>query len=320
VLIDRRTWHQHFPWVVFAAAATVAATAWFYIASLGPSGWPGGSTLPGFTFGILGGLIILFEMLLWWRKRVRVWRIGRAQKWMRAHIWLGLLCLPLLVYHSGLRWGGVLSTVLMVLLLIVIASGIWGLAMQQFLPRQLLDRVPAETIYSQIDYLSAQLSDEADRLVETTCGPAPGEEFKPLATPEVAGGAHLVVGAVRSVGRVQGKVLETRTQVAPVPDCEPLRDFFRQSIAPFLKKGSRYSPLYYPNRAEIMFRDLKVKVPAGAHKAIDTLASFCEQRRQFDYQSRLHFWLHCWLWVHLPLSVALVVLMAVHIWVALKYW
>ena len=46
----------------------------------------------------------------------------------------------------------------------------------------------------------------------------------------------------------------------------------------------------------------------------------CEERRQWDRQARLHFWLHNWLWVHFPLSVALVVLMFVHIWAALKYW
>src|SRR5207249_1598623 len=127
---------------------------WYFVESSRSTQWPGGSSLPGFVFGVLGGLIILFEVLLWWRKRVRVWRIGRAQAWMRAHIWLGLLCVPLLIYHSGFRLGGILSTVLMVLLLVVVASGIWGLVLQQILPRRMLDDVPAETIYSQIDYLA----------------------------------------------------------------------------------------------------------------------------------------------------------------------
>jgi hypothetical protein len=34
----------------------------------------------------------------------------------------------------------------------------------------------------------------------------------------------------------------------------------------------------------------------------------------------MHGWLHSWLCIHVPLSVALVGLMFVHIFVALKYW
>ena len=47
--------------------------------------------------------------------------------------------------------------------------------------------------------------------------------------------------------------------------------------------------------------------------------SLCDQRRQFDLQSRMHFWLHAWLGVHVALSVALTVLMIVHAVLALEY-
>ncbi len=324
MLIDRANWHLHRRWFYFCLILLVAATGWFLSEGVGAADWPGGSSLPGFVFGVVGGLIILFEFLLWARKKVRVWRIGPAQVWMRAHIWLGLLCLPLLVYHSGLRWGGTLSTVLMVLLIIVIASGVWGLVLQQFLPQRMLDEVPVETIYSQIDYLSAQLVAEAENLVRATCGPAPGEEPAPLARQELAvpaGTGHMIVGAVRSVGRVQGKVLETRVPPAPVPESELLRTFYQTTVAPFLILGTHSgSGLGNPNRSAVMFQDLKAKLPGPAHASVDTLETFCNQRRQWSEQARIHFWLHNWLLVHFPLSVALIVLMAVHAFVALKYW
>ena len=324
MLVDRENWPHHRRWVIFCAVAFIAATIWFVSARVTDKDgrWPGGASAPGFTFGVVGGLIILFEFLLWFRKKVRVWRIGRAQAWMVAHIWLGLLCLPLFIYHSGFQFNGVLSNILTVLLIVVIASGVWGLILQQLLPRRMLDDLPAETIYSQIGYLSEQLLLEGEQIVRATCGPAPGEATKPGDDPEEqALHMHMVVGAVRTVGQVQGKVLETRASTPAVPDSEGLRIFFKTSVAPFLKQGPEpSSPMRHQARAAAMFQELKIQVPRAAHGAIDTLERMCTQRRQWALQARMHFWLHNWLWIHLPLSVALVVLMVVHAFVAIKYW
>jgi hypothetical protein len=324
LIFDRKSWPPHRPWLIFFLLATIAATVAFFGFAYGhfgdPTGWPGGSSLPGLIFGVLGGAIILFEFLLWFRKKVRVWRIGRAQTWLRAHIWLGLLCVPLLIYHSGFRLGGSLSTVLMVLLLIVILSGIWGLMLQQILPTRMLEQVPAETIFSQIDRLSGQLSTEARQLIQATCGLDPDDkaadgERAAAPTP------YLVVGAVRSAGRVQGKVLETRVAPVAVPGAEALSAFFQETVDPFLRgRADGDSPLRLRQRAVQKFGEVKTHLPPAAHPALETLAGMCDQRRQWDQQAGLQFWLHSWLWVHFPLSVALVVLMFVHIWVALKYW
>ena len=323
MLIDRRNIARHRPWIAFLLIATAGASAWYFASSRGTSEWPGGSSPPGFTFGIAGGLLILFEFALWGRKKVRAWRVGRVQTWMAAHIWLGLLTVPLLIYHSGFRWGGPLSTVLMTLFLVVIASGVWGLVLQQVIPTRMLDQVPAETIHSQIDRMVGFMVDDATRMVAATCGPLPGEEPDEVEREEVAGGApvsHMTVGAVQTVGNVQGKVLVTRVQKAAVPGSEPLRELFRSSIAPYLLEGRRSrSPLALPNKAEFIFRELRNKLSPGTHEAIEILENLCAQRRQLDRQKRLHFWLHNWLIVHLPLSVALVILMFVHVWVALKY-
>jgi hypothetical protein len=328
LLIDRDNWPHHRAWVLFVVLIAIAATAWYAVEWLAAGVLPGGSSLPGFVFGVVGGLIILFEFLLWFRKKVRVWRIGSAVSWMVAHIWLGLLCLPLLVYHSGFRLGGTLSTALMVLLVIVIVSGIWGLVLQQFLPRRMLDDIPAETIYSQIDYLTDQLAKEADQLVLAVCGPGPNAtRSRPAAgtyssnEAESPGTSHMVVGAVRSVGLVQGKVLQTRLPPAPVPDSDALRIFFHDNIVSFLREGpAGSSALRNQSRAAAIFQELKTTLPQAAHGSVDALERMCYRRRQWAQQARLHFWLHNWLWVHFPLSVALVVLMIVHAYVAVKYW
>jgi hypothetical protein len=323
VLIDRKNLGKHRPWIVFAILSTIAASVWYFAASRYSSQWPGGSSPPGFTFGVLGGLLCLFEFAIWPRKKLfRAWRIGRTQTWMLAHIWLGLLAVPLLIYHSGFRWGGALSAVLMGLFLIVIISGVYGLALQQFIPSRLLNQVPAETIHSQIGRIVLFLHDDAARIVAATCGLAPGEEEN-AEDAKIEQGApisHLTVGAVQTVGDVQGMVLTTKVPKNAVVGAEPLREVFRTSIKQYLLEGRRSgSPLALPNKSAAIFRELRVKLPHGTSEAIDILENLCDQRRQLDRQERLHTWLHNWLCVHLPLSVALIVLMFVHIWVALKY-
>jgi hypothetical protein len=328
VLLGGENWKFHRSWVLFSLVAVIGSAVWYFVWGMGRSVWPpGGSSLPGFTFGVVGGVLIVFEMLIWWRKKVRAWRIGKTQVWMRAHIWLGLVCLPLLILHSGFRLGGTLSTILLSLLVIVIASGIFGLVVQQFLPTRMLHGVPSETIYSQIQHVARQFSEESNRLVIAVCGPDPEEAaHAPVQTGNHAAGSeapvtHLTIGAVRAAGKVQGKVLQTRTLTGPIAGSEPLRKFFRDSVQPFLSEGSRSgSPLAAPGRADALFRDLRSKLDPAAHDSVAALENLCEQRRQLDLQARVSFWLHGWLWIHLPLSVALVALMICHIWVALKYW
>ena len=73
-------------------------------------------------------------------------------------------------------------------------------------------------------------------------------------------------------------------------------------------------------RAAEFFEALRDQINPDAHRVVDHVAELCEQRRQFDVQERMQFWLHNWLFVHLPLSAALIVLMFVHVFVAIKYW
>jgi len=323
VRLDRDFHRLQGPWILLTVALGGGLGGWYAWASGHAEEWPGGSTPVGLTLGIVGGLLILSEFFLWPRKQVRSWRIGRVKHWMAGHIWLGLLTLPLLILHSGFLLGGTLSTVLTVLLVIVVLSGVWGLYLQQTIPKRMLDEVPGETIYSQIEHISHLTKQEAERLVDATCGRAgldqrdsPDEAADYDSAP-----AYVVVGAVRSVGRLQGNVLQTSVPSSPVPGSEPLRIFFNQEVRPYLLRGFHSSsPLSSRSRAEGIFRDLRTQLDPRAHPTVEAIAAACEQRRQHDLQIRLHRWLHGWLLIHLPLSIALVILMFIHVYVALKYW
>jgi hypothetical protein len=323
VLINRESLPRNLPWIAFFLLGSAAAIAVYGVECIGKPRWPGGSSPAGFAFGVLAGLIMLFEVALWPRKKIRAWRVGAARVWMRAHIWLGFFSVPLVVLHSGFSLGGQLSGLLTVLFGIVIASGIFGLFLQQFLPRMMLERVQAETIYSQIDYVAEQSYWNAEDLIDAACGEpiSPERSLRPRRQKVESAPTFVTVGAVRTVGSVRGKVLQTQVPAAASIEGGVLVDNFLTKIGPYLLEGHRSSsPLCSPTASAAHFRGLRGALAAEAAGVIDALEGLCEQRRQYDLQIRLHGWMHGWLCVHVPLSVALIGLMFAHIVVALKYW
>lgn len=321
MIIGGRTWPRDRPWVAGIVLAGIAAAVWYAYEWVTSGRLPGGSSRPGFVFGVVGGLIILFELLLWPRKRVRSWRLGSAQTWLRAHIWLGLLCLPLVLMHARLLViGGLLNVALMTLFLIVIASGIWGLVLQQYIPRTLLDEVPAETIREQIGHVAARECDDVERLVRAVCGPANGGGHSADVQGD-DGNEFAVVTGFRAMTGIQGRVLETLPVYTVIPNTREIARRFRDDVRPYLLAGrAGGSPLALRREADVFFAALRSASPVEAGSVIDRLEQACEHRRQYDLQARLHDRLHAWLLVHVPLSVALGVLLAVHIPVALWYW
>ena len=124
-------------------------------------GGPAGGSAVGLTFGITGSAFILFAALLGVRKRRPHYRLGRASTWLKGHLWLGALAFPLIFFHGGFEFGGPLTRVLMWIFVLVFVTGVFGLALQQILPRFMTRTLPQETVYEQIDHVREQLLEEA---------------------------------------------------------------------------------------------------------------------------------------------------------------
>jgi hypothetical protein len=255
-----------------------------------------GGTTTGLAFGSAGFAFMIFAALLGARKRVPVYRFGRAQTWMRGHLWLGLLTLPLILFHSGFRYGHGLTAWLMTLLIVVVVSGVFGAALQHYMPRVMTREVTMETIYEEIGHVRAQLLEEAEELMKQATGgdkkvAAEGDE------PDSAAPA-----------------------VAVMDEVAPLRNFYEQELKPFLEKPvARGSPLGDAAQSRSVFAQLRTLMPASLHTTIEDLEGICEEERQLTLQSHLHLWLHGWLLLHIPLSLALILLGAIHAVMALRY-
>ncbi len=280
-----------------------------------PKGPRGGSAL-GLTFGVIGFGFMIFAALLGARKRVPTWRIGRAQAWMRGHLWLGLLSLPMILFHGAFHFGGTLTRVLMWLLIITVVSGVFGAALQHYLPRVMTTDVKLETIYDEIGSVRKLLREEADRGVEAICGPL---GIGKSANEEVqrAGGFSAARTMATSSG---GTAVAAETVVLSEEECAPLRKFYLSEMRPFLEqpkmRGSRLSDA---DKAHGAFAGLRTLMPEAAQATVQDLEDICDEARQLVRQEQLHRLLHGWLLVHIPISLALILLGAVHAVMALRY-
>jgi hypothetical protein len=292
--IDR----THKVWLVASLVILGVATAVYAPYAANSPGGPSGGSAMGLTFGIVGSACMVFAGLLAARKKVAIWRLGRAQTWMRGHLWLGLLSLPLILFHAGFRAGGTLTTVLLVLVVVVVASGVFGAALQHYLPNVMTAELPYETIFEQIDHVRAQLQIEADELMKLAAAPVKMVAAAPSG--DLAATADTVLSAEDTVA--------------------PLLEFYSREMQPFLREPrGQNQKLADAGKAREIFGGLRRLLPAEAQETTKHLEEICEEERQLRRQARLHHVLHGWLMLHIPLSFALLLLGCVHAVMALRY-
>src|SRR5438067_6112083 len=233
----------HLPWFIFVVLATFFAV-WLYLGNFSPQSLPAALRLPssllqkpteyrnaggtplGLIFGTIALSIFVFAALLGARKKVVLWRIGTVQRWLRAHIWLTLLTIPLVILHTGFRLGGPMTTLILVLYVIVMVSGIYGLILQHYMPSVMMDRLPAESVYEQIPHIRAQLVAAAAKMRDSfkptpptksdAGAPAPSAEkvVTAASTPMASTAANLSTPTARAKS-VVGSTIIAETIAAP---------------------------------------------------------------------------------------------------------
>ena len=288
--------------MIFVVLATMAAF-WIYLGSFQPELLPvafrvpssllqnpsdhrsiGGTPL-GLVLGTISLGIFAFAALLGVRKKLPFLPVGNVQRWLRGHIWLTLLTIPLILLHSGFRLGGPMTTTLMVLYAIVMVSGIYGLILQHKLPTMMKESLPAEIVFEQIPNVRAQLY-------------AVAEKFKRSLKQQATSGSAVVA--------------------IDVSQEEVLAGFIEQRLLPYLRarRGEKYR-LGHTREADEIFRHLKLRVDEIYRPRVDEMRRWCEERRLTDTQLRMQHWLHGWLLVHVPLSLLLLLMTVWHAFVTL---
>lgn len=322
-------------WAIASLGILAVAVALYLLEVWGSPRGPRGNSAIGLLLGVVGFGFMIYAAARGARKRVPTWRLGRAKAWMRGHLWLGFLALPLILLHGGFHFGGTLTRVLMWLLIITVASGVYGAALQHYLPRKMTRDVPLETIYDEIGQVRGLLAAEADRTVEALCGSFVSRNgAKPKTEvddaqraggftalrPIAAGAAPLRTSAAVSAGASAAVAPAAEIVLLSERESEPLRSFYVLEVQPFLELPKEHGlRLGDATRSASAFAALRTLLPEVAHAAVSDLEDICDEARQLKQQERLHYWLHGWLLVHIPLSLALILLGAVHAVMALRW-
>jgi hypothetical protein len=300
--IDR----THLGWMWFTLIATIGCgVAYAAYAAAWPGG-PSGASWPGLAFGVAAALLMTFAGIVGARKKLLRLRVGSLAAWTRGHLWLGLLSLPLALYHAAFSFGSTLTTVLMTLTIIVVASGVIGAILQHLFPAAMTSQVERETTYEHIPRTLALLRCEAYELVWAACGGAPAADGEPGEIQQLVGRAPQQPRKPIAAGSVVGQA--------------ELAQFYCSTVAPYLRRpGAGGSPLASAIAAPREFERVRPEIDPSLHDTLSSLEEICEQARQAAAQAGLHRWLHGWLFVHVPLSMALLLLMVVHAVMALYY-
>lgn len=274
--------HARFRWLKIALALSVAA----YLISGRPEALPTfgvqhtGGTWYGYTLGTIAALLILWLTLLGLRKRAMTQGSWSLKAWVSAHVYLGLSLIVIATLHSGFQFAWNVHTLAYVLMMLVIASGIFGIAAYSLLPR-LLSENRAETTQKQM----LELIRSFDSRLFLAAQPLDEKQ------------AVLVRNSIE------------RTRLAG--------SFWQRLTGIHLNCATRRA-----RRKLARMRRRMGEAPQGA--ALDSIIGLLQQKSvtltKIRRHLRLRALLEVWLYIHVPMTFALLAALAAHIVSVFFYW
>ncbi len=159
--------HRNFRWAWRAGALCVIAVAGYLLIDVQPR--PNGGSAFGYIAGTVSAGLVLWLTLLGLRKRAITAGQWSLKAWVSAHVYLGLAVLVITTLHAGFQFGWNIHTLAYGLMVLVVVSGLFGVAVYAILPRY-LSRNRGETTQKQmletLGALDRQINEAAQPLSE----------------------------------------------------------------------------------------------------------------------------------------------------------
>jgi len=268
--------YQNFKWLKIAVALSAVCFLGYLFHQ--PKDIPNGGTWLGYTLGGVGAALIVWLTWFGYRKRAYMSGFGRVQEWLSAHVYLGLALVVVASLHSGFHFSWNIHTLTYCLVLLVVASGIFGIFTYARYPSlmtanrrglttaQMMANIGA--VDAELRGLASSLGDKLARLV-----------VKATQETKIGGGV---------LDQLRGQPKRCATAEASVE----LQTLMRQGLG----------------NEENDARKLLVLLSRKGQM-------LTQMRRDIQYKAIMDVWLY----VHVPLAIALVVAVATHVFSVFFY-
>jgi len=269
--------HKRFRWLKISLLICLLAILAYGLIDVQPR--PNGGSWYGYTLGTIATLLILWLAMIGVRKRAITPGRWSLKAWTSAHVYLGLSLVVIATLHTGFQFGWNVHTLAYALMMLVVASGVYGIAVYATLPKRLSD--------SSAEFTRAQMLAAVEKL----------DRQLQLAAQPLA-------------------VEETRIVQRSLDD-DPCRG------GPFARLSGNY-PKCQTARARIALSARIDAAPDGQKQAIVAAVKLLQRKgavlERIRQQMRIRALLEVWLYVHVPLTFALIAALAAHIVSVFFYW
>jgi len=148
---------------IFVVLLIAAAGSYFWYIR---NEFPHGGSRYGLIYGIIGFFLCYLLAFFGIRKRWYRSTFGTIEQWLQSHIYLGILVLVILFFHTGGRFNDKIAVTTFVLVAVVVLSGILGAILYVTVPR-LLTEVESNLT---VEEISEQLNQLAKSMARTASG------------------------------------------------------------------------------------------------------------------------------------------------------
>ena len=267
-----------------------------------------GNTWLGYTLGTIGAALIVWLAWFGVRKRQLGNGYGTAQAWVSAHVYLGLTLLVVATLHAGFQVGWNIHTLAYVLMLLVIATGTYGVLVYAVLPGQItINRRKMDPKAMQAEI--KRLDDSALRLAQKIDAQT----------------RELVEQSARRV-QLGGTWWQQLTGRYELPgELGALATMLKKKAATLGAPPARGGDGDGDNRTLFMVADRMFEAGRNPKaEELQKLLNIIAQRKalveRLNRDVTLRARMYIWLYLHVPLSVGLLVALVAHVLAVFLYW
>jgi hypothetical protein len=282
---------RRYLWVALGVTALAILAYWWH----DPQEPPNGGTALGYTLGTIGAVLIVWLTWFGVRKRRYASTLGSVQGWLSAHVYLGLALIIIVLLHSGFQFAWNVHTLALVLMLLVVASGIYGVIVYLRYPGKLSENRGGQGRSELFDQLE-DIDRRSRRVAEGL-----GAEFLEFVTSGIQ-----------------------RTQLGATL-WERMRRHDSSQILLRLGGETKIVANAGQEAALDWLADQQSRAgDAETSAAIGELSALIRNKRkllrQLAEDLRLQATIEIWLYLHVPLTAALLVALAIHVLTVFLYW